>query len=114
MPAQLSIRAILPHIDSYPEPTSAEAADRAITIAGPVGGTPTGLVAEVAFPMRSYQVADCLIGLTGKAHGAEARCRRQCSEILLAFAAAASAAGVLIGTLRSPARLFEVPVLMSH
>jgi nucleotide-binding universal stress UspA family protein len=55
---------ILLHIDSYPEPASPQSVARGIAIAGVLGGTLTGLVAEVAFPVRSNHLADYLIDLT--------------------------------------------------
>ncbi|PZU01446.1 MAG: universal stress protein [Brevundimonas sp.] len=99
---------ILLHIDSYPEPASPQSVARGIAIAGVLGGTLTGLVAEVAFPVRSNHLADYLIDLTGLARDEEGRSRRQCDEILIAFAAAAGAAGVPYETLQSRAQLFDI------
>lgn len=105
----MSVTDILLHIDSYPEPTPPRAVDRAIALAGIFGGTLTALVVEVDFPVRSNQVADYLIGLTAMARQEEAKCRRQCDEILISFAAAAGAAGLAYETLQARAQLFEVP-----
>lgn len=57
----LSVCDILPHIDSFPEPTPAEAVDRAIAIAGFLDGCLTAFVSEVVLPVRSNQVAAVLM-----------------------------------------------------
>ncbi|PZO00624.1 MAG: universal stress protein [Alphaproteobacteria bacterium] len=104
----MPVNDILLHIDSYPDPTSPAAVDRAIALAGRLKGTLTALAVEVALPVRRNRVADYLIGLSATAHEQEALSRAQCEKSLAMFAGAASSAGLPHETIHERAHLFEV------
>lgn len=71
---------ILFHIDSYPEPTPAEAIDQAVGFAAAVGGSLTALAVQVNLSAPSNWLADRLINLSGMCAEQEATSLAACRE----------------------------------
>lgn len=95
----MGLNDILLHIDSYPEPTAAEAIDQAVDFVAAVGGQLTALALQIKIPVRSNRLADYLIHLSELAESEESRSLQQCRAALERFTARARAAGVFHGAL---------------
>lgn len=102
------MRDILLQIDTYPEPTPAEAIDQAVRFTAAVGGVLSALAVEVDIRAPRNQMADYLIGLTRLAEGEEQKSRRCCVTALETFASRAGEAGVLGEAIHGKAGLYGV------
>lgn len=71
---------ILFHIDSYPDPTPAEAINQAVGFAAAVGGSLTALAVQVNLSAPSNWLADRLVNLSGLCAEQEATSLAACRE----------------------------------
>lgn len=102
------MRDILLQIDTYPDPTPAEAIDQAVRFTAAVGGVLSALAVEVDIRAPRNKLADYLIGLSRLAEDEERKSRRFCIAALEDFASRAGAAGVLGEVIHGIAGLYAV------
>lgn len=91
----MSLRDILLHIDTYPDPTSSEAIDQAVRFAAFMGGTLSAVAVEVIIKAPNNRLANYLIGLGQMAREEEQKSHQFCLTALADFKARAGAAAVL-------------------
>ncbi len=99
---------ILLHLDSYPDPTSAEAVDWAIGFAGLLQARLAALAVKVRFPVHSNRMANYLIGLSGMVREEEEKSAIRCRDLLHQFEAKARAAGVFESGSLDSADIYDV------
>ena len=104
----MSFRDILLQINSYPDPTSTDAIDQAVSFAAVIGGTISAIAIEVDIPAVSNRVADYLIGLSGMAKDQERKSAEACRARLDYFTTQAKAAGVFGAIVSRRADLYLV------
>jgi nucleotide-binding universal stress UspA family protein len=104
----MSVKDILLHLDSYPDPTPFEAMDWTISFAGLLQARLTALAVRVRFPVQSNKLADYLVGLSGMAREAEEKSAIRCRELLQAFESKATAAGVFEGGISETTAVYDV------
>lgn len=74
----MPLKDILLYIDSYPEPTPAEAIEQAVHFAAAAGGTLSALAVQVDLQTPSNWLADRLINLSGQCAEQEAKSLAAC------------------------------------
>lgn len=104
----MSLRDILFHIDTYPEPTSSEAIQQAVQFAASMGGTVSALAIEVMIEAPRNRLADYVIGLSQLARTEERKSRDFCVAALADFTGKATAAGVLGEAIHGKSDLYSV------
>ncbi|MET3665772.1 universal stress protein [Caulobacter sp. 1776] len=92
----MTIKDILLHLDSYPEPTPDALVEQAIWWARYLRADVTALNVDIQIPVHSNRIADYLIGLTEMARGEEERSRAQGRAVLSLAADRALAANVAL------------------
>jgi nucleotide-binding universal stress UspA family protein len=99
---------ILLHLDTYPEPTSIEAMDQAISFAGGIEGTLTALAVQIDICVPRNRIADYLIGLSRLWEEEQNKSLLTGKRLLEYFSARAKDAGVLGDVLMDRANLYLV------
>jgi len=92
----MTIKDILLHLDSYPDPTPEPLVEQAIWWARHLRADVTALSVDIQIPVRSNRIADYLIGLTQMAHAEEERSRAQGRAVLSWATDRALAANVIL------------------
>lgn len=105
---------LLLHIDTYPDPTSAEAIDQAVRFTTAMGGVLSAIAVEVVIEAPKNRLADYLIGLSQLAKEEELKSRRHCTEALESFALKAGAANVLGDATHSKSNVYNVGAFVAH
>lgn len=104
----MSLRDVLVHIDSYPDPTSSEAIEQAVQFSAAMGGMLSALAVEVMIDGPKNRLADYVIGLSRLARTEEEKSRDFCVAALADFTDKATAAGVLGEAIQGKADLYTV------
>lgn len=104
----MAYRDLLLHIDSYPNPTPAEAIDESVALAASLGGKLSAIAVEIVIPLHSNRLADRLIGLTAIAREEEDKSRKACGEGLAHFTAKATDAGLFQDAVLGRTNLYDV------
>lgn len=92
----MTIKDILLHLDSYPDPTPEPLVEQALWWARYLRADVTALSVDIQIPVHSNRIADYLIGLSDMAHAEEERSRTQGRAVLSLAAERALAASVAL------------------
>src|SRR5690348_7036460 len=90
---------ILLHLDTYPEPTSDEAIDQAVTFCANLNATLTALAVQIDIRVPKNPLAEYLIGISRLADAEEAKSLKAAQALLSGFTTRANSAGVPSATL---------------
>lgn len=96
---------ILLHLDSYPEPTPAEATDQAVGFAKVAEGRISAVAVQVRIRPPKNALANALVGIEAMAREEQAKSARCCNEIAAHFETRANQRGVFNGVLTPQAEL---------
>lgn len=91
----MSLRDVLVHVDTYPDPTSSESIEQAVQFTAAMGGVLSALAIEVMIEAPKNRLADYVIGLSQLARAEERKSRDFCVAALEDFTEKATVAGVL-------------------
>jgi nucleotide-binding universal stress UspA family protein len=110
----MSLRDLLLHIDTYPDPTSPEAIDQAVRFAGVMGGTLSAVAVEVIVEAPNNRLANYLIGLDKIAKNEEKKSRDYCMSTLEDFNNKAGSAGVFGESIHVRSPLYDVGASVAY
>lgn len=108
----MTVKDILLHLDSYPDPTPDALVEQALWWARYLGADVTALSVDIQIPVHSNRIADYLIGLTDMARGEEERSRGQGRTVLSLAADRALAVNVALTPKTVRGGLYDLPDLV--
>jgi len=99
---------ILLHLDTYPEPTSDEAIDQAVSLCANLNGTLTALAVQIDIRVPKNPLAEYLVGISRMADAEEAKSLKAGQALLSRFTTLTKQAGVPSATLLERASIYLV------
>jgi nucleotide-binding universal stress UspA family protein len=108
----MAFRDILVTLTSYPEPTPVSVVKEAVSVASVLGAHIAALSCEMHVQVPGHFMSGSVVGLPGVIAGEAAKSRANAQDLLAAFDAAATKAGVSRESMLLKCKTFEVPELL--
>jgi nucleotide-binding universal stress UspA family protein len=108
----MAFRDILLALTSYPEPTPVSVVEEAVSAAATLGAHIAALSCEMHVQVPGHFMSGAVVGLPGVIAGEAAKSRANAQDLLAAFDAAATKAGVSYESMLEKCQTAEVPALL--
>lgn len=108
----MAFRDILVVLTSYPEPTPVSVVEQAVSVAAALGAHIAALACEMHVEVPGHIMSGSVVGLPGIIAGEAAKSRTNAQDLLAAFEAAATKAGVSRESMLEKCQTVELPELL--